>query len=38
MPANGFSLRARAERGTLEKLHSVLQKVSDAPPEPFDRL
>lgn len=31
-------LRARAERGSLEKLRSVLQNVSDAPPEPFDQL
>ena len=29
---------ARAERGSLAKLHAVLDKVSDAPPEDFDRL
>jgi predicted DNA-binding ribbon-helix-helix protein len=31
-------LQARASRGTLEKFRSVLSKVSDAPPEPMDRL
>lgn len=34
-PAN---LHARAARGSLEKLHSVLAKVSDAPPEAMDSL
>ncbi len=31
-------LRARTERGSIEKLRSILQKVGDAPPEPFDQL
>ena len=31
-------LQARAERGSLAKLHAVLDKVSDAEPEAFDRL
>jgi hypothetical protein len=31
-------LQARAARGSLEKLHRVLEKVSDAPPETMDRL
>jgi hypothetical protein len=31
-------LYARAERGSLAKFHSVLDKVSDAPPESGDRL
>ena len=31
-------LQARAERGTLSKLHAVLDKVTDSSPEPFDRL
>lgn len=31
-------LKARAARGWLEKLHRVLAKVSDAPPEAMDRL
>jgi hypothetical protein len=31
-------LHARAARGSLEKLRQVLAKVSDAPPEPMDRL
>jgi len=31
-------LYARAERGSLAKFHSVLNKVSDAPPESGDRL
>ncbi len=31
-------LQARAARGSLEKLHRVLAKVSDAPPETMDRL
>ncbi len=34
-PAN---LQARAARGSLDKLHHVLAKVSDAPPEAMDRL
>jgi predicted DNA-binding ribbon-helix-helix protein len=32
------NLQARAARGSLEKLHRVLAKVSDAPPEAMDRL
>ena len=32
------NLQARAARGSLDKLHSVLAKVSDAPPEAMDRL
>ena len=31
-------LKARASRGSLEKFRNVLSKVSDAPPEPMDRL
>jgi hypothetical protein len=31
-------VQARAGRGSLEKLKSVLSKVNDAPPEPADRL
>ncbi len=31
-------LQARAERGSLAALHAVLDKVSDAEPEAFDRL
>jgi hypothetical protein len=31
-------LQARAARGSLEKFRQVLAKVSDAPPEPTDRL
>lgn len=31
-------LKARAARGSLEKLRSVLTKVGDAPPEAMDRL
>ena len=31
-------LQARADRGSLSKLRAVLDKVSDAEPEPFDRL
>jgi predicted DNA-binding ribbon-helix-helix protein len=31
-------LRARAERGSVEKLRNVLAKVSDAAPEAMDRL
>jgi hypothetical protein len=31
-------LQARAARGSLDKLHRVLAKVSDAPPEAIDRL
>jgi hypothetical protein len=31
-------LQARASRGSLEKYRNVLSKVSDAPPEPMDRL
>jgi two-component system sensor histidine kinase KdpD len=32
------NLQARASRGSVEKFRSVLSKVSDAPPEPMDRL
>jgi len=31
-------LRARAARGSLEKLRDVLAKVSDGPPEAMDRV
>lgn len=31
-------MQARAAQGSLEKLHRVLAKVSDAPPEAMDRL
>jgi len=31
-------LQDRAAQGSLEKLKNVLAKVSDAPPEAFDRL
>jgi len=31
-------LSARAQRGSMERLNSVLSKVNDAPAEPFDRL
>jgi len=31
-------LYARADRGSLSKLHAALDKVSDAPPESGDRL
>lgn len=31
-------LRSRAARGSVDKLKAVLAKVSDAQPEPFDRL
>jgi hypothetical protein len=31
-------LQTRAARGSLEKLHRVLAKVSDAPPEEADQL
>jgi hypothetical protein len=31
-------LQARASRGSLEKLRTVLSKVSDAPPEQMDRI
>jgi predicted DNA-binding ribbon-helix-helix protein len=31
-------LQARAARGSLDKFQRVLSKVSDAPPEPMDRL
>jgi hypothetical protein len=31
-------IKARAERGSLEKLHRVLAKVSDAPAESQDQL
>jgi hypothetical protein len=33
-----FRLQARAGRGSLERLHRVLSKVSDAPAEAHDRL
>jgi two-component system sensor histidine kinase KdpD len=32
------NLQARAARGSLEKLHNVLAKVSETPPEAMDRL
>jgi hypothetical protein len=31
-------LQARAARGSLEKFHQALSKVSDAPPDPIDSL